>query len=200
MNIKRDLEFLFEISAFRNVERTWKQFLNPDVANNVEHTFRVLWIALMLAKYEGVKSDEKIMKMALIHDLGESRSVDVHYLSRQYTEVHEEEAFADTIAGTQMEEEYKKLFSEYEARKSVESKIVKDADTLDVQIELKELEHKGHTLPTVLNPIRDTNNYHKLYTKSAKEFWKSVRDGNPHDWHVHGRNRYTAGDWKEVDT
>lgn len=51
-SMARDIELLFELGAFRHLDRVWKQFLNPDVANCAEHSFRVSWVALTLARYE----------------------------------------------------------------------------------------------------------------------------------------------------
>ena len=72
----RDIEFLFEVGSLRNVQRGWRQHFGLDVANNLEHTFRVMVLALMIARKEGVKDEEKVMKMALVHDLAETRTVD----------------------------------------------------------------------------------------------------------------------------
>ncbi|MBI4363505.1 MAG: HD domain-containing protein, partial [Candidatus Doudnabacteria bacterium] len=82
MSLKRDLELLYEIGAFRFVNRTWVQMLSPEFASTTEHTYRVMWLSLIIAKYEGVTNYEKILKMALVHDLPESRTGDVHYVSR----------------------------------------------------------------------------------------------------------------------
>src|SRR6185369_12794021 len=101
--------------------------------------FRVAWIALTLAKHEGVEDNEKILKLALMHDIAESRTGDVNYLTRQYTKRDEIKAFKDLSFGTIHESEISELSKEYEERKSIESKIVKDADTLDVELELREL-------------------------------------------------------------
>jgi len=49
--------------------RSWNQFFDKDLANVTEHTYRVIWIALTLAKREGVEDTGKILKMALVHDL-----------------------------------------------------------------------------------------------------------------------------------
>ena len=90
MNYKRDLELLYEIGAFRFVNRTWVQMLSPEFASTTEHIYRVMWLSLIIAKYENVKTTEKILKMALVHDLSESRTGDVHYVSRLYTSRNEE--------------------------------------------------------------------------------------------------------------
>ncbi|OGF69711.1 hypothetical protein A3H65_02175 [Candidatus Giovannonibacteria bacterium RIFCSPLOWO2_02_FULL_45_14] len=197
MGIARDIELLYEVSAFRNVERVWKQFLGTEVANNAEHTFRVIWIALTLGKYEGKVNLEKIIKMALIHDFEESRCGDVHYLSRQYTKRDKKMAIEDIFEGTILHDEFIKIFDEYEKRKTKESKIVKDADNLDVQIELSEIANKGNKLSATWKKHRDKYVYPKLFTKSARKFWQAFYKSNPHDWHLKSpRNRFNAGDWK----
>ncbi|MEK7162482.1 MAG: HD domain-containing protein [Patescibacteria group bacterium] len=195
--IKRDIELLFEISAFRHLDRVWRHFLNPDVANNSEHSFSVVWIALTLAKMEGVKNHEKILKMSLLHDLPESRCGDVHYLSRQYVIRKEDEAVKDIFKDTVHEKETLKLWREFEERKTPEAKIVKDADNLDVELELREQEYRGHSISKTLRPERNRLLHHRLFTKSAKILWKEIQKANPHDWHLKSpKNRFRGGDWK----
>ena len=65
----RDIEYLFEISSLRNQARGWTQQTGMKCASVLEHTVRVIFLALLLARKEGVKNEEKIMKMALVHDL-----------------------------------------------------------------------------------------------------------------------------------
>lgn len=197
MTIKRDLEFLYEVGTLRFLERKWRQFLNPNFQNITEHKFRVVWIAMILAKHEKVKNIEKIIKMALIHDLAESRTGDADYVGRQYNERNEELAIEDMLEGTSLKDEFLSLVKEYEERKTIEAKIVKDADNLDVDLELQEQEAQGHTLKKVWSKMRGTAVYDRLFTAAAKKLWKQIQTSNPHDWHVNARNRYTAGDWKK---
>ena len=195
--LTRDLEFLYEIGCLRHIQRTWKQFLNPDFENLSEHLLRVVWIALTLAKYENVTSTEKIMKMALVHDLPESRSVDSHYVSRQYVDRHEAAALSDTLEGTAVYEEFLAIWHEYEQRDCIEAKIVKDADSLDVDLELKEQEFRGLRLGSDAYEGRKFVANTRLYTATAKRFWEAIQDSNPNDWHLRGKNRFTTGDWRK---
>ena len=196
MNKKRDLELLYEVGCLRFLQRNWRQFLNADFSNETEHTYRVAWIAMVLAKNEGVKDLGKVVRMALVHDLGESRSGDVHYISRLYTSRDEKMAIEDVFAGTSVEKEMKELWHEYEERKTPEAKIVKDADNLDVEFELKEQEAKGETLRNYWQDARERV-YQSLFTKTAKKMWKDIQTSSPHDWHFYARNRFTAGDWQK---
>ena len=194
MSSKRDLEFLYEIGCLRFIPRSWKHFYNADFQNLAEHHVRVVWLALMIAAREGKGNHEKIMKMALIHDVAESRTNDLDYVSRQYATRDEDKALKDIIAETSIENDFTTIWKEYEKRNSIESKIVKDADTLDVDLELQEQEAQGNKLKHLWDRkvVRDT-----LYTKAAKEMWDEIQVSNPHDWHLYARNRFNIGDWKK---
>lgn len=194
--LKRDIEFLYEIGSIRFIDRTWKQFL-PNVQNLTEHHFRVAWIALTLAKMEGKGDTGKIVKMALIHDISESRTGDVNYLQRQYVKRDEEQGIKDVLEGTVLGEEFIKLWKEYEYKKTIEAQIVKDADNLDSDFEIQEAKSQGNKLVASWKEIRQSVSTKRLYTKSAKKLWKALQTANPNDWHINGRNRFNSGDWKE---
>lgn len=196
MKSNRDLELLYEIGALRFIQRSWKRFLHPFAQNITEHTYRVIWIALIIAKQEGSVNCEKMLKMALVHDLSESRSGDVDYISRLYTKANEALGIEDIFAGTSFEKEYVNLWKEYEDRSSLEAKIVKDADNLDVDFELREQKTMGNQLHEVFTSKRKDTMDKILYTKTAKQIWKDIQSSNPHDWHLKGRNRFSKGDWK----
>lgn len=197
MDNKRNLELLYEIGAFRHIRRLWERFLNPDFQNNTEHAFRVAWIALALAKQEGVGDHEKILKMALAHDLPESRCGDVDYVARLYTDRNEEKAIVDIFAGTAFEDEIPEIWREFEARESIEARIVKDADNLDVEFELQEQGARGHSIKDIWKETREKGVYPKLFTESAKQMWRDIHaeTTSPNDWHLLGRNRFKDGDW-----
>jgi putative hydrolase of HD superfamily len=191
----RDIEFLYEIGTLRFIPRQWKRFLNADFANLAEHHLRVMWLAMIIAKYE--KADVgKVLKMAIAHDIAESRTGDVDYLSRQYVERHEELGFKDMVQDTSLEKELIELQKEYVKRESLEAKIVKDADNLDVDFELAEQEVRGFKLRYAWQSQRAYVGGNKLYTKTAQNIWKKIQKSDPNAWHIKGRNRLNAGDWK----
>ncbi len=186
---KRDIEFLYEIGALRFVQRTWRQFFREDVANNSEHMFRVMWTALAISKAEKVKNEEKILKMALVHDIGESRCPDSNYLSKNYSTRDEDKALNDMLVSTEFEKEFVELFNEYHARKSIEAKIVKDADNLDVDFEIVEHAANGSTLIKNWKSKRALV-YKELFTSTAKKMWKEIYNSDPNAWHVKGHEKY----------
>jgi putative hydrolase of HD superfamily len=197
--MKRDVELLFELGALRLMPRQWSRFHMPHVANNSEHMFRVVWIALIIAAREGKKvSTEKIVKMAIAHDIAESRTGDVDYIARQYVQRDEHQALADMLANTSLEKEFSGLLAEYEARETLESKIVKDADNLDVDLELQEQRSQGHTLPDSWKSQRGFVGTNKLFTKTARALHAQIHESEPNDWHIKSpQNRLNGGDWKQ---
>lgn len=178
------IDLLYEVGSLKNVQRGWRQHFGMDVANILEHSFRVMLIALILARMEKVKNEEKIMKMVLVHDLAETRVSDLSYVQKVYVHADEERAAKDMFGNTILENLESEVLKEYEERKSIEAKIVKDADNLDIDIEIKELQTRGAKIakewPGFRRMIRDK----KLYTKSAKKIWDIIQKSDPHNWHV----------------
>ncbi len=181
---KRDLQFLFEIGSLRYLQRGWRQHFGMDVGNILEHTIRVVFLALMIARKEGVKDEEKIIKMALVHDLAETRCTDLSYVQKVYVDAKEDQAAQDLFKDTLLTDLEHRYLAEYEKRESIEAKIVKDADNLEVDIELRELAQRGSKLSEKWNDnrrmVRDT----KLYTETAKQLWDEIVLTDPDDWHL----------------
>lgn len=183
MNADRDLDLLFEIGSLRNVQRGWRQHLGTDVANDLEHTVRVIYLALIIARGESVKNDELIMKMALTHDVAETRTSDHSYVQKVYVTSREDAAVHDTFVGTRLED-FEQVVQAFERRDSIEAKIVKDADNLDLDIELRELAERGHTLPDKWRANRQKVRNEKLYTQTAKALWDALQTADPAAWHL----------------
>lgn len=195
--MKRDVELLYELGMLRHLPRQWSRFGGVNFANLTEHHFRVAWTALVLAKHEGAKNTDKILKMALVHDVGESRTNDADYISRQYVERDEVQAVKDSFEGTSLAEEFEKLVQEYEERKTIEAKIVKDADSLDIDFEIQEQDANGIKIKGWLQH-REHVSTHFFHTKTAKKLYKQIYASSPHDWHHYSpKNRINGGDWKK---
>ncbi|MDQ5958164.1 MAG: hypothetical protein QG665_515 [Patescibacteria group bacterium] len=181
---KRDLDFLYEVGSMRHLQRGWKQHAGLNVANVLEHTMRVMLLALMIARKEGVKDEEKIIKMALIHDLAETRCSDLSYVQKVYVKADEQKAATDLFNDTTLSDLEKVYLHEYEKRECIEAKIVKDADNLEFDIELKELEQMGSLLPEKWYSSRKFVRDEKLYTETARQIWDEIQNSNPDAWHL----------------
>jgi len=188
--MKRDIEFLFEIGSLRNIPRAWQQVLTGKVQNVSEHIFRMTMVAWIIALRE--KADvSKVVKMCLIHDVAESRTGDIAFMHRSYVTRHEELAEAHMFHDTALEKEAKALFKEYNERKSLEAKIVKDADNLDVDLELKELARIGDSAAIgYQKDHRMVVGLKKLYTQTAKQMWKEIQKTDINAWHKKLTNKW----------
>lgn len=196
---ENDVNFLFEMGSIRFVQRMWRRFFSPNMANLAEHHFRVFWVAMVIAAREGGVDTGKMAKMVMVHDIAESRATDVDYLSRQYVQRNEELGIKDMLQDTALEEEFLELWREYEDRQSMEAKIIKDADNLDCDLELAEQVAMGNKgLSDALKESR-LRVRELLFTETAKEMFDEIKIGNPHNWHAQGRNRLSSGDWKKAD-
>jgi putative hydrolase of HD superfamily len=186
--MQRSVEFMYEVGALRHLKRTWSQFLGVDTANVSEHSFRVAWIALLLAAIEGAGDSGKIVKMALVHDLGESRTGDSNQVQALYVARDEARAVQDTLLGTAFATEMYELWEEYEARESIEALLVKDADHLDCEFELGEHSARGGHVEAALRSDRDTQVFPRLHSEAARQLWQARSRGNQQDWYTKGRN------------
>jgi putative hydrolase of HD superfamily len=199
-DFKPDINFLYEMGNIRLIDRMWRRFHSTDFANVAEHHFRVFWIAMTIAANEndGTLDTGKIAKMCLLHDITESRTGEVDYISRQYVDRKEELAINDILDNVSVKDEYLALWHEYEARESLESKIVKDADNLDVDFELAEQENNGNMLREEWRVPRQKVADTKLFTDTARQIQAQLKSTGVHDWHTYSvRNRHNDGDWKD---
>ncbi|MCC6643617.1 HD domain-containing protein [Candidatus Peregrinibacteria bacterium] len=196
---KKNVDMLYELGTLRFIDRSWKQFQIPNNANVTEHIFRVQMIALLLAKMEGIADAAvlgRIALMALFHDVTESRTGDVAFISRQYTERNEVQAAQDMFGDTLFADLAIPLWEEAHKKESLEAKIVKDADNLDCDLELREMEFRGERHVKTFMPTREYVRAEKLYTESAKQLWDEIYEVEPLEWVMKARNRLNSGDWK----
>ncbi len=180
---KKDVDFLFEVGSLRRIPRAWQQILYGKVQNISEHSYRAALIAWIIALAEGADVS-KVIKICLIHDIAESRTTDIAFLHREYVTRYEDLAEKHVFQGTILEKEAKLLLEEYNQRKTLEAKIVKDADNLDVDLELQELAYGGDTGAMSMQVDRKSViRNKKLYTKTAKKMWDDIKKANPNEWH-----------------
>ena len=144
-DIKNLTSFLFEIGNLRKVIRAHQQaLLSFDLSDTIaSHSFRVALIGYFLSKE--LKADpDKVLKMCLLHDLEETRSSDHNWVHKRYVKVFEEEIRQDQLKNLPNSQELMRLSKEYHERKTLESKIAKDADLLDEILLLREYAWQGN--------------------------------------------------------
>jgi len=125
----------------RTARTGWVQKGVPDAENVAAHSFGVAYTALMLAEsIDEVVDMGRLLSMALLHDLPEAVTSDIPTPSWRFlppgskAEVEEaamKEIFAESIFGGRGFD----LWEEFQAGESLESRIVHDADRIDMYLQ-----------------------------------------------------------------
>lgn len=132
-------KILFEASLLKRIERTGYSYLGTGRENVASHSFGVVFATFILCKIIPQKVDElKAIKMALLHDFAEARTGDFNAVNKLYNKAEEKKALQEAFSALPFGEEVLILFEEYRKNESLEAKIVHDADTLDLIVQLKE--------------------------------------------------------------
>jgi putative hydrolase of HD superfamily len=149
------LATLIELQRLKRLDRTgWTLRGLPNGTESVAaHSFGVSVAAMLLAdeiQARGIAIDlEKVLRMSLLHDLAETRIGDmpktaVSYFGSEARQKAEIAAFADVIESIGANKvRYQDLYEEYEGRESLEARIVKAADIVDLLVQALALERGG---------------------------------------------------------
>ncbi len=188
--VKNLTSFLFEIGNLRKVIRAHQQaLLSFDLSDTIaSHSYRVTLIGYFLA--QELKADtDKVIKMCLLHDVEETRSSDHNWVHKKYVKVFEDEIRRDQLKNLPHSEELLKISKEYHERKTLESKIAKDADLLDELFLLREYDWQGNLearewLKGKMNPEdkKITTHEQMLSTKFAREIAREAKRQIPSTW------------------
>ena len=147
------ITFLAELMRLKSTPRIgWLLRGVRDVESVAAHSFGVAVIAMLLAdraRARGVEVNvERLLRMALLHDPGDSRG-DLPSTIKSYFDKASIKAADEAIAKEifaelgDLSDSYLELWFDYEHRASVESKLVKAADKLDLLVQSREYEKGG---------------------------------------------------------
>jgi len=136
--LKRIVEFMFEVGMLKRSPRTGYPFLGSGGESVADHSFRAAVIGYVLASMEPDADRDKVILMCLFHDFPEARTGDHNYVNKKYVIVDEERAVHDQVQGLPFGDEISQLISEFNTIGTLEARLSKDADQLDLILELKE--------------------------------------------------------------
>ena len=150
------LSTLLELQRLKRLDRTgWVlRGLAPGAESVAAHSYGVAFTAMLLAdeaRARGVELDaERVLRIALLHDLAEARTGDMPrtmalYYGAEARRAAERAAFDDMIGnlGERLRADYGALHEDYEARGSVEARLVKAADVVDLLAQALAFERAG---------------------------------------------------------
>ena len=148
------LSLLIELQRLKRLDRTgWTLRGLPNGTESVAaHSFGVSVTAMLLAdeiKSRGVEIDvERVLRMSILHDWPETRIGDMPRTAAQYfgattRKEAETAAFADIVAEVTAKSTLMALHRDYEKRESLEARVVKAADIIDLLVQAYALERAG---------------------------------------------------------
>ena len=148
------LSVLLELQRLKRLDRTgWVlRGLPPGAESVAAHSYGVALTAMLLADEcaaRGVGVDVgRVVRIALLHDLQETRTGDMprtvaDYYGREARRAAERAAFDDIMRGATHAQAYAELHEDYESRASLEARLVKAADVIDLLAQALAFERAG---------------------------------------------------------
>lgn len=146
MNVDNKLEFFKKINKLkRTIRAGWPLHGVKNGESVADHIFQVTFMAMVLSDKVDVDQN-KSMKMALIHDIGESIIGDViterggQNLPNLEQKIQSERTAVKSILETAGASEFIELFDEFVENQTPEAKFVRQLDKLETAIQACEYE------------------------------------------------------------
>jgi putative hydrolase of HD superfamily len=176
--VDRIVEFLFEVGILKRTPRSGWQFLDGGSESVAEHVYRTAMIAFVLARLEGTVDTDKVLRLALAHDLPEARTGDLNYVNQKYLTADETGAAADMTRRLPFGGELRELMAEYRDEATPEAIIAHDADQLEMLLELKEKLDAGCQAADDWTPFV----LRRLRSDTAKCLARKILEGDSASW------------------
>ncbi|MDR2340126.1 MAG: HD domain-containing protein [Deltaproteobacteria bacterium] len=171
-------DFIYEALFLKHTPRTGYKFLGRGKESVAEHSFGVTLVSFALARMSGKADLERLLKMALFHDLAEARTGDLNYMNKRYVTAHEGLATKDLAEGLPFEGELLGLFREWKEGASLEARLAADADQIDMLVELAR--HRADGSEAAAEWIRYA--LMRLKTEEGKALAQAVLSASPDGW------------------
>ena len=141
-------KFFEKVLELKNIPRQgWKEKLeiyNPESV--ADHSYSTAVISMILSDMKGLDS-EKIVKMALLHDLAESIIGDItpEHITKNEKIIKENNAIKQILKNlpNTIAESYFEIWSDYQKKSSKESILLHDIDKLEMAFQAKFYQKKG---------------------------------------------------------
>jgi putative hydrolase of HD superfamily len=127
-------DFFLELDALKLINRRTYIDGGARVENSAEHSWHLAMACWSISRTLGIKlSEEKLLKLALVHDLGEIDAGDTFLYSNDRSNAHKAERECvkrlESHSGNGLSD-LSQLWEEQETGKSIETKLLKAVDRL----------------------------------------------------------------------
>ena len=173
-------KFLYELGFLKNMQRSGWLTLGIRFGDSVaSHSFRAAIISYYLAKKLNANV-EKTLLMTLFHDVPETRIGDINKISKKYLKADKLKVIENQFS--ELFPEIKELAKEFIEQKTLEAKIARDSDILEVIVQAKEFENINKLAKEFYE-----NAYNRLELEESKKiatklinsdvvWWKGMKD------------------------
>lgn len=176
--VKQLLNFMVEVEKLKSVIRQTKPVGHDRYENSAEHSWHVSLMALLLKDYADEDIDiNRVIKMLLIHDLGEIETGDTIVYKAESEALKQQETSAIktlfSLLPPRMAEEFHNLWLEFEVGKSEDAKYAKAIDRVPPL--LHNVHGAGHSWKTHNIPKEKVFELNKAYIEGASQaLWSAV--------------------------
>ena len=121
--------------------------------------------------------------MALVHDVPETRTGDIAWINKRYVKDFESEAIIDMFPPDLELPDLIELLKEYHERKTLEAKVVKDADRIAQMMVLKEyvFAYNNQQAKEWTEDLTEEW-FQSFYTKTGQELMRAINQIKVNDW------------------
>jgi putative hydrolase of HD superfamily len=169
LTIASMLAVLTDVGRLKTLRRAgWVRAGVSEPESVADHSYRVAMLALLLGPRLGLDVD-RLVRMALLHDLAEARIGDLTPLDRvapAEKSAGESAAFSDIVGGLPEGPALFEVWRDYETGATPEGRIAKQLDKLEMALQTLEYEQAA---PSEHGTVA------RLQPDCADEFWASAR-------------------------
>ena len=183
--MKAIANLFFEVRMLKDLVRSGYAFLGSGKESIAEHSFMTAFICFAMAGMDPAVDREKLIVMALVHDLAEARTGDFNYVQKNYSVTDESRAISHLTHNLPFgakNSEIADLIEEFNEGLSREAKLANDADQLSFILELKKLDDTGAKGPDRWLPIVTS----RLQTDLGKSLAQSILETPWDEWWTDG--------------
>lgn len=177
-DLDRVADFLFELGMLKRTPRSGFFFLGSGRESVAEHSFRCAAIGYTLGKLCPEADERQVALICLFHDAAEARTGDLNYVHKKYDTADEPQAEADLTAGLPFGEELACLLQDFRQGDSLEVRLAKDADQLDLLCSLVTERDRGNRQADEWIPFL----LERLQTDEGKALAESINSATSERW------------------
>jgi putative hydrolase of HD superfamily len=169
---------LFEVRLLKDIVRSGYAFLGSGKETIAEHSFMTAIICFAMAKLNPDVDSEKLVAMALVHDIAEARTGDLNYVEKKYCKTDEKKAISHLVRHVPFGDDIRSLVDEFNLGESKEAKLANDADQISFILELKKLMDTGLKGPEKWLPII----FKRLLTQTGQKIADAILNTGWDEW------------------